>query len=56
MKFRIKTLTSKTKIIAFRGKESVRANIVLDSKILEQARNFNHLDCSMVVRDAMMLV
>jgi hypothetical protein len=39
--------TSKTKILAMKGKEFIRMKIVINNNIVEVVRNFNYLGCQL---------
>jgi hypothetical protein len=39
--------TTKTKILALKGKELIRAKIVINNNIIEQVTNFNFLRCNL---------
>ena len=43
--------TLKTKVIAFRRTNPVRAKIVIDGTVLEQVSNFEYLGYKMCIRD-----
>lgn len=38
--------TKKTKVLAFKGPDTLRAKIILDGKPIEQVNNFNYLGCN----------
>jgi hypothetical protein len=38
-----------TKILAFKGKHSVRSKIEIDGSILEQVKQFNYLGCELSI-------
>jgi hypothetical protein len=39
--------TTKTKILALKGKKLIRAKIVINKDIIEQVTNFNYLGCQL---------
>jgi glutaminase len=43
---RCENLTSRTKIMAFKGTEPIRSKIVIDNMILEQVNTFIYLGCN----------
>ena len=43
----LKISSSKTKIMAFRGKHLIRSKIVIDGSIMEQVNQFNYLGCEL---------
>lgn len=44
--FNLNISTKKTKVLAFRGAETIRAKIVLEGKTIEQINSFNYLGCN----------
>jgi len=45
--YNLKISKDKTKIMAFKGKNSVRSKIEIDGSILEQVKQFNYLGCEL---------
>jgi len=45
--YNLKISMDKTKIMAFKGKYSVRSKIEIDGSILEQVKQFNYLGCEL---------
>jgi hypothetical protein len=37
--------TSKTKTVAFRGRDHIRSNLVINNKVIEQINTHNYLGC-----------
>lgn len=44
--YKLNISVNKTKVLAFRGPETIRAKIVVEDKILEQINCFNYLGCN----------
>ena len=45
--YNLKISMDKTKVMAFKGKHSVRSKIEIDRSILEQVKQFNYLGCKL---------
>jgi hypothetical protein len=49
VKFNLKILVNKTKMMALKGKVNVRSKIVLNNHIIEQVNSFNYLGYTIAV-------
>ena len=47
-KYGLKISTSKTKTVAFKGRDTVRNKIVINDNIIEQINTFTYLGCSFI--------